>query len=148
MYDKFAPVPFDKLRVRQPFVELVETNERCRFVIHPKFPIWELCLYLWKQCEVRVIAKKTLQEFWEKHQDCEQQLKSWYHEATETKWTHPSDIKKDHPSAGILENKRIVFNIKGNKYRLIVRISYKYGQVWILFTGTRGQYDKKIAATV
>ena len=96
---------------------------------------------------MRVIAKKTLREFWEKHEDCEQQLKSWYEEAIEAKWAHPADIKKDYPSASILENNRIVFNIKGNKYRLIVKINYKYGQVWIRFIGTHGQYDK-INATI
>ncbi|MBI4946051.1 MAG: type II toxin-antitoxin system HigB family toxin [Bacteroidetes bacterium] len=97
---------------------------------------------------MRVIAKKTLREFWQKHSDCEQQLKAWYEEADGATWKTPADIKKDYPSASILEDNRIVFNIKGNKYRLIVKINYKYSIVWIRFVGTHGQYDKTDAATI
>ena len=91
---------------------------------------------------MRVIAKKVLRDFWEKHTDSEQQLKSWYNEASKENWNSPADIKKDYPSASILENNRVVFNIKGNHYRLIVRINYNYGQVWIRFIGTHAEYDK------
>lgn len=91
---------------------------------------------------MRVIAKKTLKDFWEKHPDCEQQLKAWYQEAEDAKWKEPNDVKKDYPSASILEDNRVVFNIKGNHYRLIVKINYSYGMVWIRFAGTHAQYDK------
>jgi mRNA interferase HigB len=91
---------------------------------------------------VRVIAKSTLRVFWTKHKSCEQQLKSWYQEAEEANWKGPRDIKKDYPSASFLADKRVVFNIKGNHYRLIVRINYDYGIVWIRFIGTHEQYDK------
>jgi mRNA interferase HigB len=91
---------------------------------------------------LRVIAKKTLRDFWEKHKDCEEQLKAWYHEAENAFWKSPGHIKKDYPSASILPNNRVVFNIKGNNYRLIVRINYDYGIVWIRFVGTHAQYDK------
>lgn len=91
---------------------------------------------------MRVIAKKTLRDFWKKHSDCEQQLKSWYLDAEEANWRGPADIKQDYPSASILEDNRVVFNIKGNHYRLIVKINYSYGMVWIRFVGTHAEYDK------
>ena len=91
---------------------------------------------------MRVIAKKTLREFWEKHADCEEQLKSWYHEAESANWKSPNDIKTNYPSASILADNRVVFNIKGNKYRLIVKINYDYEVTWIRFVGTHAQYDK------
>ena len=71
---------------------------------------------------MRVIAKKILREFWEKHSDCEQQLKSWYQEASNAAWKSPNEIKLEYPSASILSNNRIGFNIKGNSYRLIIRL--------------------------
>lgn len=91
---------------------------------------------------MRVIAKKCLRDFWGIYPDCEQQLKSWYREAEKSKWTTPKAIKNQYPSASILENNRVVFNIKGNHYRLIVRINYDYGMVWIRFIGSHKQYDK------
>lgn len=91
---------------------------------------------------MRVIAKKILREFWIKHEDCEAQLKSWYHEAEQAEWKSPKAIKKEYASASILPNNRVVFNIKGNTYRLIVRINYDYKIVWIRFIGTHQQYDK------
>jgi mRNA interferase HigB len=97
---------------------------------------------------LRVIAKKTLRDFWIKHPDCEQQLKAWYQEAQNANWKGPAVIKRDYPSASILENNRVVFNIKGNHYRLIVRINYAYGMLWIRFIGTHGQYDKIDAAKI
>jgi mRNA interferase HigB len=97
---------------------------------------------------VRVIAKRTLRDFWEKHADSEQQLKAWYNEAEQADWKTPNDIKKEYPSASILEDNRIVFNIKGNHYRLIVRINYSYGILWIRFIGTHAEYDKVDAAKI
>lgn len=93
-------------------------------------------------CIVRVIAKRTLRTFWSKHKDCEQQLKAWFKEAQEAHWGKVKDIKRDYPSASVLSGNRIVFNIKGNQYRLVVRINYDYGVVWIRFIGTHGKYDK------
>lgn len=91
---------------------------------------------------MRVVAKKVLRDFWEKHSDCEQQLKSWFQEAEKANWENPNQIKEEYPSASILNNNRIVFNIKGNNYRLIVKISYEYQMVWIRFIGTHSEYDK------
>ena len=91
---------------------------------------------------MRVIAKKILREFWEKHSDCKQQLKSWFKEASKAEWSNPNEIKAEYPSASILEDNRICFNIKGNHYRLIVKINYDYQMVWIRFIGTHSEYDK------
>ena len=90
---------------------------------------------------MRVIAKKILKEFWEKHSDCEQQLKSWYQEASNAEWKSPNEIKLEYPSASILSNNRIVINIKGNNYRLIIKINYDYQIVWIRFIGTHSEYN-------
>lgn len=97
---------------------------------------------------MRVIAKGTLRLFWEKHADCEQQLKSWYKETTEANWQNPKDIKREYPSASFLADNRIVFNIKGNHYRLVVRINYDFGIVWIRFIGTHTEYDKINTSTI
>ena len=91
---------------------------------------------------MRVIAKRTLREFWERHADSEQSLKSWYHESENAQWISPNDVKKHYPSASVLANNRIVFNIKGNKYRLIVKINYDFQIIWIRFIGTHAEYDK------
>ena len=91
---------------------------------------------------MRVIAKKVLRDFWEIHDDCEQQLKSWFQEASNAQWKNPNEIKLDFPSASILNDNRVVFNIKGNHYRLIVRLNYDYQMIWIRFIGTHAAYDK------
>jgi len=91
---------------------------------------------------VRVIAKRTLRNFWTKHKDSEQQLKSWYKEAEDAIWKGPNEIKIDYPAASLLTDNRVVFNIKGNKYRLVVKINYSYKIVWIRFVGTHSEYDK------
>jgi mRNA interferase HigB len=75
-------------------------------------------------------------------------LKAWYSEANEAKWKSPKDIKRDYPSASILEDNRVVFNIKGYHYRLIVRINYAYQMVWIRFVGTHTEYDKVDASKI
>lgn len=91
---------------------------------------------------MRVISKKILRDFWEAHADCEQQLKSWHLEASRTIWKNHNELKKEYPSASILADNRIVFNIKGNNYRLIIKISYDYQMIWIRFIGTHAEYDK------
>lgn len=91
---------------------------------------------------MRVIAKKILREFWAKHPDCEQQLKSWFREAERGEWRNTNEIKREYPSASILRNNRIIFNIKGNNYRLIVKINFQYQMMWIRFIGTHKDYNK------
>ena len=97
---------------------------------------------------MRIIAKKILRDFWEAHPDSEQQLKSWYQETAKGEWTSPNQIKREYPSASFLVDNRVVFNIKGNHYRLIVKISYNYQMVWIRFIGTHAEYDKINAKTI
>lgn len=91
---------------------------------------------------MRVIAKRVLREFWEKNSDSEEQLKTWYKEASKAVWTFPADIKAEYPKASILKSGRVVFNICGNKYRLIVKINYSRGWIFIRFIGTHRDYDK------
>lgn len=91
---------------------------------------------------MRIIAKKALRDFWHIYTDSEQQLKSWFQEVNKALWKNPNQIKKEYPSASILNDNRIVFNIKGNTYRLIVKVNYDYQIVWIRFIGTHAQYDR------
>ena len=95
-----------------------------------------------------IIAKKILRDFWEIHPDSGQQLKAWYQETSKAEWTTPNEIKKEYPSASFLADNRVVFNIKGNTYRLIVKISYDYQMAWIRFIGTHAEYDKINAKTI
>ena len=111
------------------------------------FPFRELSINL-QQNIVRVIAKKVLRDFWIKYPDCEQQLKSWYSEAIAAEWKSPNEIKREFPSASIIENNRFVFNIKGNSYRLIVKINYGYQIIWNRFIGTHKQNDKIEASNI
>lgn len=97
---------------------------------------------------MRVIARKTLRDFWMTHSDSEPALKAWFYEAERSTWQSPAEIKLNYPSASILTDNRVVFNIKGNKYRLIVKINYDYGQVFIRFVGTHAEYDKINASTI
>lgn len=91
---------------------------------------------------MRIIAKKILREFWEKHSDCEQQLTAWFRETSNVEWNSPNEVKAEYPSASILPGNRVVFNIKGNSYRLIIKVNYEYHMVWIRFIGTHAEYDK------
>ncbi len=104
--------------------------------------------YTFVKKDLRVISKKILRDFWEKHEDCEQQLKAWFREAQKAQWENPNQIKVEYPSASILNDNRVVFNIKGNNYRLNVKISYEYEMVWIRFIGTHAEYDKIKANTI
>ncbi len=73
---------------------------------------------------MRVVAKKTLREFWERFPDSEDALKTWFAEAERATWLTPGQIKDQYRSASILKDSRVVFNICGNKYRLVAKISY------------------------
>lgn len=97
---------------------------------------------------MRLIAKKILREFWGKHNDYEQQLKSWYQEASNAQWKNLNEIKLEYPTASIIGDNRVVFNIKGNSYRLIIKINFDYQMIWIRFIGTHAEYDKINAKTI
>lgn len=89
-----------------------------------------------------------MKDFWEVHPDCEQQLKSWYQETAKAKWNGPKQIKVAYPTASFLAENRVVFNIKGNHYRLIVKINFDYQLMWIRFIGTHAEYDKINAQSI
>jgi len=91
---------------------------------------------------MRIITKRQLTVFWKKHKDAEQPLRAWLAEAKHARWRTPADIKKKYRSASFLANNRVVFNIAGNKYRLIVKIHYNRGIVYIRFIGTHTEYDR------
>jgi mRNA interferase HigB len=93
---------------------------------------------------MHIIKRKTLIEFYEQpnRRDAKQPLEAWYNEAKNANWESPADIKTHYRSASILKNNRVVFNIAGNKYRLIVRINYHSKTVFIRFIGTHPEYDK------
>jgi mRNA interferase HigB len=91
---------------------------------------------------MRIIAKKILREFWEKHNDAEDQLKTWFKEASKGNWKTPIDIKNEYPKASILKESRVVFNICGNRYRLVVEINYIRQWIFIRFIGTHVEYNK------
>lgn len=93
---------------------------------------------------MRIFSRKTLREFWERSDcaDSEQPLKAWYDEANKANWETPNDIKALYKHASILKESRVVFNIHGNKYRVIVKINYSFSTIYIRFVGTHKEYDK------
>jgi mRNA interferase HigB len=97
---------------------------------------------------MRIIAISHLKAFWEQHPDAEQPLLAWIDEARKAKWQSPSDIKAQYRNASILKSRRVVFNIKGNAYRLVVAVAYRYGALYVKFVGTHAQYDAIDADTV
>lgn len=91
---------------------------------------------------MRVIAQRTLREFWLSHPDAEQPLKAWFREVQAAKWSSPHDIKERYRSASVVGGNRVVFNIAGNRYRLVVRLNFAYGIAYIRFVGTHRDYDR------
>ena len=100
---------------------------------------------------MRIIALSTLKAFWESdpsYADAIQPTLAWYRHALKANWTTPAEIKADFKNASILKDGRVVFNIAGNKYRLVVWINYAYNVVYIRFIGTHAQYDQIDAQTI
>ena len=97
---------------------------------------------------MRIVSVQTLRTYWEENPDVEQQLRAWHDEVISQKWEQPADIKARYANASILKKRRVVFNIKGNKYRLIVGVAFKVGVVYIKFIGTHKEYDEVDAETV
>jgi mRNA interferase HigB len=97
---------------------------------------------------MRVVARRTLREFWEQHPDAEQALQAWYHDVRQATWTTPSDIRAVYANASIIANNRVVFNIRGNQYRVVVAINYPHGIVYIRFVGSHQEYDRIDATTI
>lgn len=90
----------------------------------------------------RIFAKSTLKEFWDKHPESEQYLKTWYDIVRSSDWRSPNDVKKTYANASVLKDNRIIFNIKGNKYRLVAKFNFDKQWVFIRFIGTHEAYDK------
>lgn len=90
----------------------------------------------------RIFAKSTLKEFWDKHPESEQYLKTWYDTVRSSDWRNPNDVKKTYANASILKDNRIIFNIKGNAYRLVAKFNFDKQWVFIRFIGTHEAYDK------
>ena len=91
---------------------------------------------------MRVISLGKLQAFWRRHPDVEQPLRAWYSEVNNENWESPADVKAKYGSASIIGGKRVVFNIKGNRYRLVVEVNYDFGIVLVKFLGTHEEYDR------
>ena len=91
---------------------------------------------------MRIISKKTLREFWEGHSDAKQPLRAWHAKVKIAEWKTSTDIKKDYNNASFVANNRVIFNIKGNTYRLVAALNYSFGIVYIRFVGTHAEYDK------
>lgn len=97
---------------------------------------------------MRIVAIKTLRDFWTKYPTAEQPLRAWLDEVGRAEWGSPADIKAHYRSASFLHNRRVVFNIKGNDFRLIVSVAYRFEAVYVKFVGTHEQYDQVDAETV
>ena len=99
---------------------------------------------------MRIIAKSSLKKFWERPGDADAQgpLESWYDEATQAQWASPQDVIAQYRHASICGNNRVVFNIAGNKYRLVVEMQYRAGIAWVKFVGTHARYDTIDVETV
>ena len=91
---------------------------------------------------MRVFTRRTLREFWERHPDARESLETWYQVAERADWSSPAGVKERYPSASIIADNRVVFNIKGNDYRLVVNINYRRRAVYIRFIGSHAEYDR------
>lgn len=99
---------------------------------------------------MRIIAFRTLREFFEKseYSDSEVSLRAWYHDVKSANWKSSNELKDQYRNASIVGNGRVVFNIKGNDYRLVVAIDYELQVIFVRFIGTHEQYDKIDAKTI
>lgn len=90
---------------------------------------------------MRIIAKRTLRNFWRRHPKAKGPLEAWHQEVVHADWASPSAVKAHFRSASVLSGNRVVFNMAGNQYRLVVKINYPYRVVYIRFIGTHAEYD-------
>ncbi|WP_133077594.1 type II toxin-antitoxin system HigB family toxin [Pseudomonas sp. RL_5y_Pfl2_69] len=97
---------------------------------------------------MRIVATSQLTKFWQKHPGSKQSFLCWVDEARQADWQTPADIKAQFRHASILKSSRVVFNIKGNEYRLVVAVAYRFSALYIKFVGTHKQYDAIDANTV
>lgn len=97
---------------------------------------------------MRIIARSALRKFWRIHPASEQPLKVWFRDAAAADWRTPQDIKNVYPSASFIGDNRVVFNIRGNRFRLIVKFNYPYRIAYVRFIGTHAEYDRIDAETI
>ena len=97
---------------------------------------------------MRVIAKKTLKEYFEKNASAKQPLLIWFKEISSGNWKNHNEMKESFSSLSIIPDERIVFNIKGNKYRIVAKVNYEFQIIWIRFVGTHAEYDKTDASKI
>lgn len=97
---------------------------------------------------MRTISIRTLRDFWIKFPDSEQPLRSWIQEVTKTNWKNSAELKQQFGNSSIINSKRVVFNIKGNDYRLVVDIDYRLQIIFIVWVGTHSVYDKIDVKTI
>lgn len=97
---------------------------------------------------MHIISRRPLVQFWEAHPDAEQPLRAWFTEASRANWNSPAEIKAAYRNASILQGNRVVFNIKGNAYRLVVAVEYSQGKMFIRFVGTHAEYDRIDASSI
>jgi mRNA interferase HigB len=91
---------------------------------------------------MRIISRKALQQFAQAEPSAASELQAWYAEAKLAQWTSPNEIKARYATASILRDGRVVFNIGGNKFRLVVWINYEFFTIYIRFVGTHAEYDR------
>ena len=96
----------------------------------------------------RIFVKRTLRKYWEEHPDSVQYLKVWFETALKSDWRIPTDVKQTFANASILKDSRIVFNIKGNTYRLVAKFNFEKHWIFIRFIETHKDYDKIDANTI
>ncbi len=99
-------------------------------------------------CELRVFNKKTLREYQRSHPEAAPQLAAWFHEVERSEWSSPRQVKTRFPNASIIKDNRMVFNIKGNSFRLVVWINYYHQAIYLKWFGTHAEYDRIDAAEV
>ena len=108
-------------------------------------PIWDRGILK----QVRIFSKSTLREYWEGgHAEVRHPSLVWHDIVSRAKWNSPTDVKRHYPSSSFLNDNRVVFNIKGYKYRLIVDIDYTRQRLFIRFVGTHAEYDRIDAKTI
>ncbi|WP_426023753.1 type II toxin-antitoxin system HigB family toxin [Brevundimonas sp. PWP3-1b1] len=97
---------------------------------------------------MNVVARKTLQTFWTRHTPAKGPLTNWYNHVRAADWRSPQDVRDDFRSADFVGDNRVIFDVGGNKYRVVVRISYTFKQVLVKFVGTHAEYDRIDVETV
>ena len=97
---------------------------------------------------MRVIAVSNLKAFWELHADAKAPLRTWLDAVHGARWTKPTDITTQFATTSVLKSRRVVFNVKGNDYRLVVAVAYRFSAVYVKFIGTHAEYDRINADTV